>query len=97
MEFLILTLSNFSLKLDLSISYFTEYLAQVWRMLSFENPKKAVKWLRLASKQGHAEAQFVLGFLSATGRGVAKSLEQAVQLYKRAAEQGHRRDETLVR
>ena len=44
--------------------------------------------LRARAEQGDADAQFVLGFMYATGRGVPQDDVQAVRWYRRAAEQG---------
>ena len=35
-----------------------------------------MKWFHLAAEQGHANAQFLLGFMYATGRGVAQDYIQ---------------------
>lgn len=41
-----------------------------------------------AAAQGDAEAEFSLGVLYATGRGVARDDAQAVNWYRKAAEHG---------
>ena len=41
-----------------------------------------------AAKQGISQAQFSLGFMYETGRGVMRSDEKAVQWYRKAAQQG---------
>jgi TPR repeat protein len=46
-------------------------------------------WYRKAAEQGHAEAQYRLGWGYANGRGVAKDDVQAATWYRKAAEQGH--------
>ena len=52
--------------------------------------KTAVKWLRLAAEQGHADAQFELGKrYTAEGHGVPINLELVEKWFRRAAEQGH--------
>ena len=43
----------------------------------------------LAAEQGEASAQFNLGYMYATGRGVAEDNTEAVRWYRLAAEQGH--------
>ena len=48
---------------------------------------EAVHWYRLAAEQGHAEAQFSLGLMYATGSGVIEDTEEAVRWYRLAAEQ----------
>ena len=48
----------------------------------------AVSWYRKAAEQGHAIAQYRLGYCYDTGRGVEKDLIEAVKWYRKAAEQG---------
>ena len=50
----------------------------------FEDDAEAVRWFR----QGHADAQFNLGFMYDEGRGVLKDEAEAVCWYRLAAEQG---------
>ena len=52
--------------------------------------KEIVEWCTAAAHHGHAEAQFRVGVMYATGQGVEKDAAQAVLWYQRAAEQGHR-------
>jgi TPR repeat protein len=54
-----------------------------------QNDEEAVKWLRYAAEQGHAEAQFALGTSILYGKGVSKDEQEAVKWYRKAAEQGH--------
>ena len=49
---------------------------------------EAVKWYRKAADQGHAKAQYNLGWCYANGEGVAKNISEAVKWYRKAAEQG---------
>jgi hypothetical protein len=49
---------------------------------------EAVKWYRLAADQGHAKAQFNLGWCYYHGTGVAKDKREAVKWYRLAADQG---------
>ncbi|WP_052046260.1 tetratricopeptide repeat protein [Candidatus Paracaedibacter symbiosus] len=49
---------------------------------------EAVKWYRKAADQGHAEAQFSLGYCYNNGEGVTKDYTEAVKWYCKAAE-GH--------
>ena len=49
----------------------------------------AVVWYRKAADQGHARAQFALGFIYEDGKGVPKSIKVAVGWYRKAADQGH--------
>ena len=46
---------------------------------------------RHAAEQGDADAQFDLGFMYATGRGVPQDDVEAVRWYRLATEQGHAR------
>ena len=41
------------------------------------------------ARQGHADAQYTLGFMYASGLGVAKRHAAAAHWYRRAAQQGH--------
>ena len=50
---------------------------------------EAVKWWRKAVEQGHAIAQYTLGWCYANGEGVAKDMSEAVKWYRKAAEQGY--------
>ena len=52
----------------------------------FETAMK--EWKPLAA-QGHARAQHGVGFMYATGRGVAQEYKEAVKWYRKAAEQGY--------
>ncbi|MDR0524746.1 MAG: tetratricopeptide repeat protein, partial [Spirochaetaceae bacterium] len=53
-----------------------------------KNNEKAVYWYTKAAKQGHASAQYNLGFCYTRGEGVRKNDETAVQWFAKAAEQG---------
>lgn len=48
----------------------------------------AVRLWRPLAEQGNPEAQFILGQMYNTGRGVAQDHPEAVKWYRRAAEQG---------
>ena len=50
-----------------------------------------IEQLRLAAEQGDASAQYNLGVMYATGRGVPKDDAKAVKWYRLAAEQGYAR------
>ena len=41
------------------------------------------------AQQGHAEAQYNLGLMYASGKGVTQDSKQAVKWYRKAAEQGY--------
>ena len=49
---------------------------------------EAVKWVRMAAEQGHAEAQADLGRMYVVGRGVPQDYAEAVKWVRMAAEQG---------
>ena len=49
---------------------------------------EAARWYRLAADQGFARAQFNLGVMYATGRGVPQDDAEAVRWYRLAADQG---------
>lgn len=49
----------------------------------------AAPWYRKAAESGHVEAQFVLGTMYRTGRGVKKDTVLAAQWYQRAANAGN--------
>jgi hypothetical protein len=49
---------------------------------------EAVRLYRLAAAQGHADAQFNLGYMFYYGRGVAQDYAEAVRLYSLAAAKG---------
>ena len=53
-----------------------------------QNYSKAREWFEKAAKQGHARAQFNLGFMYANGSGVEQSDSLAMRWYGRAAAQG---------
>ena len=55
-----------------------------------KNDKKlAVKWFKMAAKQGHAKAQYKLSYIYNYGRGVRKDHKQAIKWCRKAAEQGY--------
>jgi TPR repeat protein len=47
-----------------------------------------VRWYRLAADQGDADAQFNLGVMYDTGRGVPQDDAEAERWYRLAADQG---------
>ena len=51
--------------------------------------QEAAFWYREAAEQGHAEAQYRLGFSYAIGKGVPEDDHEAPLWYRKAAEQGH--------
>ncbi|MDO5566651.1 MAG: tetratricopeptide repeat protein [Planctomycetia bacterium] len=59
---------------------------------STKKPKEieeGFKWLVRAANQGHADAQFVLGFHFVNGIGVPRDLEEGRYWLQLAASQGH--------
>ncbi|KAF9924320.1 hypothetical protein FBU30_005686 [Linnemannia zychae] len=50
---------------------------------------RAKDWYLKAAEQGHACAQYNIGFLYANGHGVQQDYSLAMTWYKKAAEQGH--------
>ena len=51
--------------------------------------EQAVYWCRQAAEQGHADAQYNLGYYYREGYGVSQDLEQAIYWYSKSAEQGN--------
>jgi localization factor PodJL len=49
----------------------------------------AARWLARAAGQGHLEAQFMLASLYERGAGVTKDENEAMSLYRKAANAGH--------
>lgn len=56
----------------------------------------ALNWLRAASEQGHAEANFNLGIMYKNGRGVKQNDAEALMCYLTAAEQGYSIAQTVL-
>ena len=52
-----------------------------------ESKKMAVKYLRKAANQGHAMAQYMMGYFYQNGEGVKKDPVKAVKWFQKAAEQ----------
>ena len=50
---------------------------------------EAINRIRKAAEQGDVYAQFTLGFMYVTGRGVRRSYHEAAKWYRKASEQGH--------
>ena len=59
------------------------------RLYAEDKFAEAVRWYRLAAEAGDAEAQFDLGFMYDTGRGVPQDDAEAVRWYRLAADQGY--------
>ena len=60
-----------------------------------DNHKEAVRLYRIAAERGNSLAQYRLGTRYFLGEGVTKSAEEAFKWWKRAAEQGHLRAQSL--
>lgn len=58
---------------------------------------EAIRWYRLAARQGHADAQFLLGSCYYAGRGVDRDQAKALRWYRSAAGQGHREAQAILR
>jgi TPR repeat protein len=54
-----------------------------------QDQEQAAYWYKLAADKGHAEAQFNLGRLYATGKGVKHDEEQAMNWIRASASQGY--------
>ena len=54
-----------------------------------EEAALSVSEIRTIAVGGDAEAQFLLGFMYAKGRGVLEDDKEAVKWFRKAAEQGH--------
>jgi TPR repeat protein len=54
-----------------------------------QDQKQAAYWYELAAQKGHAEAQYNLGRLYATGKGVPHDEEQAARWIRASASQGY--------
>jgi len=65
--------------------------AALWAsdLAALDNHAEAARWFRKAAEQGHAKAQFNLGYLYQTGLGLRQDYAQAVRWYRRAAKHGH--------
>ncbi len=68
------------------------YLGNRWHLNSegviMVDKAKKVEWIQKAAAQGHAKAQFNLGWMYADGEGVPKDAVKAVEWFQKAAAQG---------
>jgi TPR repeat protein len=55
----------------------------------FRDDAEAVLWWQKAAAQGHAGAQYNLGFMYHSGQGVSRDDVKAAEWYQKAADQGH--------
>ena len=53
------------------------------------NYTQAIELFRPLAIQGNADAQYSLGFMYTSGKGVTQDSKEAVKWYQLAAEQGH--------
>jgi len=58
--------------------------------------KQAARWFRLASEQGDAESQFILGRMYIDGEGVDRDYKEAEELLRLAAASGLDKAEELL-
>ena len=56
----------------------------------------ALKHLRPLAEQGHAEAQYWLGWMYFNGQGVRRDPKEAVRWFRKAAEQGQIRAQRML-
>jgi hypothetical protein len=54
-----------------------------------QNDRVALKWFKLAAKQGNARAQHNLGVMYNEGMGVPQDYQTALKWYRLAAKQGN--------
>lgn len=74
---------------DLALHYL---FTKEFSMEGIETPPnypQAAHWMEQAAKQGHAQAQYLLGTLYERGRGVRPDSDKAMQWYKRAVRNGN--------
>ena len=64
-------------------------VAQAQSLSEAGNDQEALPLFREAAEQGHAEAQYSLGFMYREGRIVERSYVEALTWFSEAAEQGH--------
>jgi len=58
--------------------------------------EQGVSWFQKAAEQGHAEAQYKLGFSYYNGIGIKKDFDQTIYWAKKASEQGHKEAKKLA-
>jgi hypothetical protein len=58
------------------------------RGMEEEDYTEGTKWWKLASEQGHTQAQISLGMMHAEGEGVDQDYLESARLFKLAADQG---------
>lgn len=54
-----------------------------------QDRKEAVEWCRKAAEQGNVDAQYKLGVMYGSGKGVPQHFAEALKWYQLAAEQGN--------
>jgi len=75
----------------LSPSIFWALLFETLHIVTQDNNdyESAASWYKKAADQGHSTAQYYLGNMYATGRGVSKNDKMAAYWHQKAANQGH--------
>ena len=58
--------------------------------------KEAFEWYIKAAEQGHASAQFEVGSMLGSGKGVKKNAKESFNWYEKSAKQGHVFAETML-
>jgi TPR repeat protein len=69
------------------VSHVEFTLALVVQKLGYQT--RALKMFEALAKEGHSEAEFFVGFMFDTGRGVKENPAAAVKWYRKAAERDH--------
>lgn len=60
------------------------------------NPQEAARWLTLAARENSYPAMYSLGNMYQQGIGVPKDLKQSLTYFKKAADGGHARSQTMM-
>ncbi len=79
---------RYSVKANDSSGFISLLLAIVFAL--FVSACVTVESVRRDAERGDPDAQYLLGNLYATGRGVSKDYSQTVRWYRKAADQGHK-------
>ena len=59
-----------------------------WYYFRKKDYPEAFKWMFLAAQQGHVQAEFNVGVMYQTGRGVERDTSEALKWYRKAAAEG---------
>ena len=87
--FLALDLLRQSAKLDNPLGQHQLGILYMSKDLGYQDDDEASKWQLAAARQGHASAQFEVGWHCSVGRGVPKEEAEAVKWIRRSAEGGY--------